>query len=145
MIKREELTNPNSCMSRAADDEMTFVLLGRDAAAPAAIRTWVMERLRLGKNQVGDAQITEALACAYKIEGDHIRTAMEARKAPAVSCAHCGQPIVDNGTVFVHRQILPDGRTGFLTAFTQSCADGKNIAETQELAAINAAARDKAK
>lgn len=38
MIKSRELSDPNSCMSRAKDDEMTFVLLGRDAAAPQAIR-----------------------------------------------------------------------------------------------------------
>ena len=34
MIKKKELSDPNSCMSKARDDEMTFVLLGRDAAAP---------------------------------------------------------------------------------------------------------------
>jgi hypothetical protein len=64
VIKREELTNPKSCMSRAADDEMTFVLLGRDKAAPVAIRAWVNERIRLGKNTATDPQIVEALACA---------------------------------------------------------------------------------
>ena len=68
MIKREELSNPASCMSRARDDEMTFVLLGRDAAAPAAIRAWVDQRILLGKNKLDDAQIVEALACARKIE-----------------------------------------------------------------------------
>lgn len=68
MIKREELTNPKSCMSRANDDEMTFVLLGRDAAAPAAIKAWVWERLRLGKNNHDDAQIREALDCAIRME-----------------------------------------------------------------------------
>lgn len=64
MIKSKELTDPNSCMSKARDDEMTFVLLGRDAAAPLTIRTWVQERIRLGKNTLGDPQIQEALACA---------------------------------------------------------------------------------
>jgi hypothetical protein len=68
MIKREELSNPNSCMSRAKDDEMIFVLLGRDAAAPHAIREWVRERIRLGKNAWSDGQIIEALTCANKIE-----------------------------------------------------------------------------
>jgi hypothetical protein len=64
MIKREELTNPESCMSRARADEMTFVLLGRDTAAPVAIRAWVAERVRLGKNTLVDPQILEALECA---------------------------------------------------------------------------------
>jgi hypothetical protein len=67
MIKREELTNPKSCMSRAQDDEMTFVLLARDRAAPAAIKAWVAERIRLGKNHPLDEQIREAEACADKM------------------------------------------------------------------------------
>lgn len=60
MRKRDELTNPNSCMSRARDDEWTFVLLGRDVAAPAAVLAWIEERVKLGKNDRHDAQITEA-------------------------------------------------------------------------------------
>lgn len=70
MIKRLELTDPASCMSRARDDEMTFVLLGRDTAAPAAIRAWIAERLRLGKNIPTDPQIIEAEECARKMEED---------------------------------------------------------------------------
>ena len=68
MVKLEELSNPKSCMSRAADHEMTFVLLARDAAAPAAIRAWVNERIRLGKNAADDEQILEALHCANFME-----------------------------------------------------------------------------
>lgn len=68
MIKRRELTDPGSCMSRADDDEMTFVLLGRDMAAPVAIRAWVDERIRLGKNEPGDPQLCEALECAAHME-----------------------------------------------------------------------------
>ena len=64
MLKRLELSDPNSCMSKARDDEMTFVLLGRDPAAPAAILAWCQERVRVGKNQRGDAQIQEAMECA---------------------------------------------------------------------------------
>jgi hypothetical protein len=68
MIKHEELTNPDSCMNRALDNEMTFVLLARDAAAPVAIREWVAERIELGKNELTDEQIKEALACASAME-----------------------------------------------------------------------------
>ena len=60
MRKREELSNPSSCMSRAADNEMVFVLLGRDTAAPLAIKTWCDERVRQGKNAETDLQIVEA-------------------------------------------------------------------------------------
>ena len=72
MRKTEELSDPNSCMSRAKPGEMTFVLLGRDAAAPFTIRAWVAERIRLGKNKHGDQQISEALGCADKMEQERL-------------------------------------------------------------------------
>lgn len=68
MIKSKELTDPNSCMSKAKDDEMTFVLLGRDKAAPVAIKAWIAERLRLGKNTIDDDKIKEAILCAMRME-----------------------------------------------------------------------------
>jgi hypothetical protein len=68
MKKSDELTNPNSCMSRAKDDEMIFVLLGRDAAAPVAIRAWIGERIRLGNNHPFDEQIQNAASCAIEME-----------------------------------------------------------------------------
>jgi hypothetical protein len=72
MRKRDELTVPTSCMNRAKDDEMTFVLLGRDAAAPGTIRAWVAERIRLGKNRWDDAQIREALRCAQTMQDEGV-------------------------------------------------------------------------
>jgi len=68
MIKRTELTHPNSCLNRARDDEMVFVLIGRDKAAPAAIREWIKQRIKLGKNKLDDAQIQEAEHCARTME-----------------------------------------------------------------------------
>jgi hypothetical protein len=68
MRKNEELNDPKSCMSRAHSDELTFVLLGRDSAAPVAIRAWITERLRLGKNVPEDLQITEAEETARRME-----------------------------------------------------------------------------
>lgn len=68
MIKREELTNPRSCMSRAQDDEPTFVLLARDITAPGAIRAWCRRRIETGKNCITDPQIKEALALADAME-----------------------------------------------------------------------------
>ena len=72
MIKTDELTDSNSCMNRARDDEMTFVLLARDAAAPVAIKAWVAERIRLGKNKLEDAQIQDALHCAVIMESSRL-------------------------------------------------------------------------
>ena len=71
MIKSKELTDPSSCLSKAKDDELLFVLLARDKAAPVAIRAWIAERLRLGKNQVDDAQILEAEQCARLMESNN--------------------------------------------------------------------------
>jgi hypothetical protein len=64
MRKKKELSEPGTCMDRAHPEEMTFVLVGRDPAAPATIRAWAEERIRLGKNERGDLQITEALNAA---------------------------------------------------------------------------------
>jgi len=68
MIKREELSDIKSCLNRAKGDEMLFTLLARDEAAPVAIRAWIAERIRLGKNTINDDQIKEALHCAGYME-----------------------------------------------------------------------------
>ena len=68
MRKRDELTDPNSCMNRAKDDEWTFVLLEHDVAAPDTIRDWCARRVRMGKNLPNDPQIREAQRCANAME-----------------------------------------------------------------------------
>lgn len=68
MLKKQEMAIADSCLNKARDDERIFVILGRDKAAPAAIRAWCDERIRIGKNSVSDAQIQEALYCADKME-----------------------------------------------------------------------------
>ncbi len=85
MIKREELSDPRSCMSRAHHDEMAFVLLGRDVAAPVAIRAWITERIRLGKNSPTDEQITEALTCAIAMERSQATKGAECSTEPVQS------------------------------------------------------------
>lgn len=68
MIKTQEVQSPSSCLNKARDNERIFVLLARDTAAPYAIRSWVEERIRIGKNKYDDEQIIEALACADLME-----------------------------------------------------------------------------
>lgn len=63
MYKTDETTDPTSCLNKAWTNEMLFVLLARDAAAPVAIRAWIEERIRIGKNQRNDPQILEAVNC----------------------------------------------------------------------------------
>lgn len=70
MRKRDELTDPTSCMSRARDDEWTFTLLGRDRAATVAVRAWIEERIRLGKNTREDPQIVEAEAWIRVVQAE---------------------------------------------------------------------------
>lgn len=59
-IKTEEMSNPNSCLNRAAPDEPVFVLLGRDKSAAVAIRAWIFNRLATGKSSEASPEIREA-------------------------------------------------------------------------------------
>lgn len=68
MKAKHELADLGSCINRALPDEMTFVLLARDMAAPAAIRAWCAERIKLGLNSAFDEQIGEAQAIIYRME-----------------------------------------------------------------------------
>jgi hypothetical protein len=67
MKKLKEASDPKSCWNRAEDEELVFVLLARDPAAPQAILAWINERIRLGKNTQGDAQVIEATKCALNM------------------------------------------------------------------------------
>lgn len=67
MIKRREIECPESCLNRAANDEMLFVLLGRDRCAPWVVRFWVVLRILSGKNRWSDPQVREALVCARQM------------------------------------------------------------------------------
>ena len=40
MIKKNEISDPNSCFNKAADDEPLFVLRANDPLAPAAVAAW---------------------------------------------------------------------------------------------------------
>lgn len=76
MIKHQELQDPTSCLNRAHEFEWLFVLLARDPAAPAAIRFWVQERIRLGKNKSEDAQMKQALQNASNMEAQRASGAL---------------------------------------------------------------------
>lgn len=72
MKKCEEREIRDSCWNKAGENELVFVILARDLAAPAAIRAWCKERIRLGKNEPMDAQIQEALDLAEKMPTDRL-------------------------------------------------------------------------
>ena len=71
MQKRKELSDPNSCLNKAKDDELIFVLVEHDVTSPDTVRDWVARRLDKGKNKITDPQIIEALAWADKVEEIH--------------------------------------------------------------------------
>lgn len=71
MKKINEMQKDDSCFNKANDDEFMFILLGRDKAAPYAIRCWASERIRLGNNKAEDEQIVNALILAQQIEKSH--------------------------------------------------------------------------
>jgi len=74
MRKDQELSDPSSCLNKANGNEWIFVLLGRDRAAPVAIRAWIEERIRIGKNTKQDTQIAEAERWIEVVSADFCRT-----------------------------------------------------------------------
>lgn len=60
MIKRDELTDPNSCTNRAREDEALFVLRGHDVTSAATVQHWINRRIEIGKNKWEDQQIAGA-------------------------------------------------------------------------------------
>lgn len=68
MRKCDEVSDKRSCLNKATDNELMFVLLARDFAFPETVRFWVQERIRLGLNHVGDRQVVEALLLADTVE-----------------------------------------------------------------------------
>ena len=72
MKKCDELNDSESCLNKATDNERLFILIARDPAAPIAIRAWIAERIRLGKNVPADEQIREAFKCAALMELERV-------------------------------------------------------------------------
>ncbi len=92
MIKSRELTEPNSCMNKAEDDEIVFVLLARDAAAAYAVRDWAHMRITMGLNTMEDPQIIEAFKCAEKMDAQRpiIKQRIRLKKStPILPCPTC--------------------------------------------------------
>ena len=68
MRKDLELSEPTSCLNKAAPNEHLFVLLARDVAAPDTIRHWCKLRIDCGRNTEDDDQIQGALLTARQME-----------------------------------------------------------------------------
>jgi hypothetical protein len=68
MRRLEETLAKDSCLNRALDEELVFVLLGRDASAASAIRYWASHRVATAKNQRTDPEIVEAFKLADQMD-----------------------------------------------------------------------------
>lgn len=51
MKKQDEISNPDSCLNKAGDDEIIFVLRAHDRAAPFAVRFWITQARARGAPQ----------------------------------------------------------------------------------------------
>ena len=66
--KRDELSNPHSCLNKAHDDEPIFVLRGQDKLAANHVRHWA----RLAKAAGTPIEkVNEALLLALEMEEWH--------------------------------------------------------------------------
>ncbi|MFN3624416.1 MAG: hypothetical protein ACK4TP_10175 [Hyphomicrobium sp.] len=61
MLKRDEISNPNSCLNKAADDEPVFVLRAQDELAAAVVTDWAILAQKRG---VSEQKVKEALELA---------------------------------------------------------------------------------
>lgn len=67
MKKSTEILSPTSCLSKARDDELIFVLLERDKTAAEVVRYWCTLRVKHKLNTWKDHKIREALAWAEAV------------------------------------------------------------------------------
>jgi len=58
----DELKNPQSCLNKAADDEMIFVLRGKDITSPRTILDWI--KTNITYSNLPDEKLREAFECA---------------------------------------------------------------------------------
>jgi len=98
MIKITEMASPHSCLNKAKDDEMLFVLLGRDPAAAVAIEAWCRSRIDMGLNSWDDRQIVEAIEAskAMRIQAAVWRRDNELNPVVCASCLRrSNEPVQD--------------------------------------------------
>jgi hypothetical protein len=67
MQKRDELADPKSCLNKAGDDELIFVLREKDPAIVSTVLHWINTRIEMGANKPDDPKLAEALAFANRV------------------------------------------------------------------------------
>ncbi len=77
MLKHQVLSDPKSCLNRAAPDEPVFVLRARDLAAAQTVRLWAAMAVTCHEK----TKVDEALRVAQRMEE------WRARSIPALAAA----------------------------------------------------------
>lgn len=65
MIKSEEISNPDSCLNKAGDEEPVFVLRAHDRTAPFTVRFWITQARGRG---APEAKLKEAQEIVDEME-----------------------------------------------------------------------------
>jgi hypothetical protein len=70
--KHEELIDPNSCLNKARDDEMLFILCGDDRSAPSTVMDWIRHRVEFGQNAPTDGKLQCAGSVAEIMDRERV-------------------------------------------------------------------------
>lgn len=73
MLKRHEISDPNSCLNKAKDNQMVFVLTENDKAMEETIEFWINKRIELGLNELGDTKMVTAQNVADYVRSQRIK------------------------------------------------------------------------
>jgi len=81
MLKRDELTNPNSCINKAEDDEPVFVLRANDELAAETVEVWAtMYGVVKANNNGGMTEAQVAKQCEARELAEKMRKWNRERK-----------------------------------------------------------------
>jgi hypothetical protein len=107
--KLENFEDPNSCWSRASDDEQVFVFRQRDRHAPALIRLWAEMREKEGEDAavVNDARTVAQLMEDASVAQGRVVLSLDAVSSFAVTLKHPPAPAAQE-TPTAGGQALPD-------------------------------------
>jgi hypothetical protein len=67
VLKHLELSDPDSCLNKAAVDEPIFVLRANDVVAMATVLAWTNFRIENGKSTHASPEIVEAMTWVNQV------------------------------------------------------------------------------
>lgn len=66
MLKKDELSNPNSCLNRADENEWLFVLRANDPIAPTLVREWALRYREYKYKEKGNDQLNDKESAKFR-------------------------------------------------------------------------------